>query len=324
MLCNSQIGLICFVINIVNCYNIDTINTFDKILRKSLSTNVTLRSDMDHCNEKTDRYSCLIGESMLSRNGEFHKMLVLKANSEKLVILSFADFAYVELAVNLHESLQAQHITNFLFICADKNALNILQRRGIDSVLYQHRQINSNDASILLSDDFSLKTSIKIKIITAAVKLGFQVLFTDADVIFLRNPIHHLISYNNADLVIQNDTTNGLNSGFMLVRPTYSGVTLMLRTLDIVMNRLIIDQHALNLVIKEMVSIHSLAMVVLDTQKFPCGKVYFEDEKRMFLEDRGKKDVAYIVHNNFLFTKVMMNVKNNSQSIFYMESTIKN
>ena len=313
MLRASQIGLIwifIYVVNVINSFDIDKINAFDAILREHLNT--SLRSDMDHCNlGKEERYSCLIGHSMLSREGEFYKMLSLKANSEKLVILSYADFAYVELAINLHESLQALHITNFLFICTDEKALKILRRRGIASFLYQHPQVNSNDASVLLSDDFSLKTSIKIKIITAAIKMGFQVLFTDADVVFLRNPTHHLTSFNNADLVIQNDTTNGLNSGFLLVRPTYSGVSLMLRTLEIVMTRLIIDQHALNFVIKEMISTQSLAMVVLDAQQFPCGKVYFEDEKRMFLEDRCKKDVAYIVHNNFLFTKVMMTIKCN-------------
>ena len=310
MSCISQIGLIwifIYVISVINCFDIDKINAFDAILKEHLNT--TLRSDTDHCNlDKEERYSCLIGNSMLSREGEFYKMLSLKSNSENLVMLSFADFAYVELAINLHESLQALYITNFLFICADEKALKVLRRRGIASFLYQHPQMNSNDASVLLSDDFSLKTSIKIKIITAAIMMGFQVLFTDADVVFLRNPIHYLTSYNIADLIIQNDTTNGLNSGFLLVRPTYSGVTLMLRTLDIVMSRMIIDQHALNLVIKDMVSTQSLAMVVLDIQLFPCGKVYFEDEKRMFLEDRGKNDVAYIVHNNFLFTKVTMNV----------------
>ena len=312
----SQIGLIwifIYVVNVINSFDIDKINAFDAILREHLNT--SLRSDMDHCNLGIEeRYSCLIGHSMLSREGEFYKMLSLKSNSENLVMLSFADFAYVELAINLHESLQALHITNFLFICADEKALKILRRRGIASFLYHHPQMNSNDASVLLSDDFSLKTSIKIKIITAAIMMGFQVLFTDADVVFLRNPTHHLTSFKNADLVIQNDTTNGLNSGFLLVRPTYSGVTLMLRTLDIVMTRLIIDQHALNLVIKEMVYTKSLDMVVLDSQQFPCGKVYFEDENRMFLEDRGKKDVAYIVHNNFLFTKVMMTVKYNPRS----------
>ena len=297
--------IIWIVLNVVNSCNIDSINSLDAVSRKNLIADSTLRSDMDHCNMgKEERYRCLIGNSILSNEGYFYKMLLLNSNPEKLIILSFVDFAYVELAVNLHESLQALHITNFLFICGDEKALNLLKRRGIESFLYQHSQIQPIHASIHFSDDFSIKTSMKIKIIAAAVRLGFHVLFTDADVFFLRNPIDRLISYNNTDLVIQNDTISGLNSGFLLVRPTYSGVTLMLRTLDIVMTRLIDDQPALNLVIKEMVSTHSLAMVVLDTQEFPCGKVYFEDEKRMFLEDRNKNDVAYIVHNNFLFTKV--------------------
>ena len=290
----------------INCFNIDAINDMDAINRNYLNTYTRLRSDMDHCNRlKEGRYSCLIGNSMLSREGEFYKMLVLRANPEKLVILSFADFGYIELAVNLHGSLQALHITNFLFVCADVKSLNVLKRRGIASFLYQHPQINSNEASNIFSDDFNVKTSIKIKIITAALMMGFQVMFSDADVVFLRNPIPHLTSYTTADLVIQNDTDSGLNSGFLLVRPTYSGVTLMIYTLDIVISRFIFDQLALNLVIEEMLSLHRLAIVVLDAQTFPCGKVYFEDEKKTFLKDRGKNDVTYIVNNNVLFTKCL-------------------
>ena len=128
----SQIGLIwifIYVVNVINSFDIDKINAFDAILREHLNT--SLRSDMDHCNLGIEeRYSCLIGHSMLSREGEFYKMLSLKANFEKLVILSYADFAYVELAINLHESLQALHITNFLFICADERALKVLRRRS--------------------------------------------------------------------------------------------------------------------------------------------------------------------------------------------------
>ena len=121
--------------------------------------------------------------------------------------------------------------------------------------------------------------------------------------------IPHLTSYNNADLVIQNDVVNQkLNSGFLLVRPTYAGVTLMLRTLDILISREATQQIALNVVISEMISTHSLVMIVLDTKQFPCGQVYFEDEKQMFLEDRGKNDAAYIVHNNHLHTKVFMTI----------------
>ena len=297
-------------INFVTSFNTDAINAMDAIHRNYLNTYTPLRSDMDHCKRlKEERYSCLIGKSMLSRGGEFYKMLVSRANAEKLVILSFTDYAYVELAINLHESLQALHITNFLFICADVKALNVLKRRGISSFLYQHPQISSNNEPSFYSDDFIVKTSIKIKIITAALMMGFQVLFTDADVVFLRNPIPHLTSYNDVDLVIQNDTDSGLNSSFLMARPTYSGITLMMHTILIVMTRMIDDQTALNRVIKKMVSANSLAMVVLDTEQFPCGRVYFEDEKRMFLEDRSKNDVAYIVHINFLHTKVTLNIK---------------
>ena len=108
-----------------------------------------------------------------------------------------------------------------------------------------------------------------------------------------------------ADLVVQNDIDSGLNLGFLLVRPTYFGVSLMIRTLDIVISRFIFDQLALNLVIEEMLSSLRLAIVVLDAQTFPCGKVYFEDEKKTFLKDRGKNDVTYIVNNNVLFTKCL-------------------
>ena len=284
---------------------ISALNDVNAMLRKDLNTSTILRGDMDHCKRsKEDRYSCWIGQPILSRDGEFYKILSATATSNKLIILSFVDFSYLDLAVNLHESFKALHISNFLFICADEKSLKVLQRRSIASFLYQHPQINSDESPKFHSDDFKLKASIKIKIITAALMLGFQVLFTDADVVFLRDPLPYLTSYKGIDLVIQNDTDSGLNSGFLLAHPTYSSVTLMHRALDIVMTRIIFDQVALNLVINEMVSTNSLDIVVLDPKRFPNGKVYFEDEKRMFLEDRSQHDVAFIVHNNFLHTKV--------------------
>ena len=89
----------------------------------------------------------------------------------------------------------------------------------------------------------------------------------------------------------------------------------MLRVLDIVMQWIIIDQVALNLVIEEMLAAKILDIVILDPQKFPNGKVYFEDKKRMFLEDRKQKDVACIVHNNFLHTKVGICIRDNHLAV---------
>ena len=158
MVCISKILLISIVINVINVvngYDIDAINAIGAICRR-LNTYAPSRSDMDHCNMlKEERYSCLIGKSMLSRENDFYKMLALRADAKKLVILSFVDFAYVELAINLHESLQALHITNFLFICADAEAFKVLKRRGIESFLYQHSRINTNEASHFFSEDFN-------------------------------------------------------------------------------------------------------------------------------------------------------------------------
>ena len=104
------------------------INDVDGILRKDLNTSTILRGDMDHCKRRNeDKYSCWIGKPILSRDNEFYKILRKTATSDKLIILSFADFSYLDLAVNLHESFKALHISNFLFICADDKALKVLQ-----------------------------------------------------------------------------------------------------------------------------------------------------------------------------------------------------
>ena len=293
----------------------------DAISKIYLDTILSKRDDVNHCSDnKEEKYTCWLGPTMTSRQQEFYKMLNLRASPGKLVILSYVDFAYVEMAVNLHESFRALQIKNFLFICADEKALKILRRRGIASVLYHHPEINSDEAPQFYSGAFCIKTSIKIKIITAAIMHGFQVLFTDVDVVFLRDPIPYLDSNKRADLLIQKDSDYDLNSGFLLVRPTYFGVTLMLRTLDIVMQWIIVDQVALNLVIEEMLAAKILDVVILDPQKFPNGKVYFEDKRRMFLEDRKQKDVAYVVHNNCLQTKVGICTCDNYLSVFTKKS----
>ena len=62
------------------------INNVDAILRKDLNTSTILRGDMDHCKRsKDDKYSCWIGKPILSRDGEFYKMLTKTATSDKII-----------------------------------------------------------------------------------------------------------------------------------------------------------------------------------------------------------------------------------------------
>ena len=97
-----------------------------------------------------------------------------------------------------------------------------------------------------------------------------------------------------------------LNTGFMVVSPTYGGVEMMQRTLSLVMDILVIDQPALNVVVKDMLYKKSLTMVKLSRNKFPCGKAYFENRELLYPEDSKHRNInaqTVIVHNNHYHTK---------------------
>ena len=305
--------------------------SFHKILKRYTKS----KEEIEYCKKsKTDKITCLVGPGMLSRHGVFYKTLQSRANKDKLIILSFVDISFVEMAINLYDfSLRPLNIRNYIFVCTDEKAYVALERRGIYSFLYPHNL--DKEPSTFGTRQFMLKTRIKIKITTAAVMLGFRVLLTDVDVVFVRNPIAHLpadidlaiqddmikvniIQYMVAnDLIDQNFGALGqdfgkpefwdiLNTGFMVVSPTYGGVEMMQRTLSLVMDILVIDQPALNVVVKDMLYKKSLTMVKLSRNKFPCGKAYFENRELLYPEDSKHRNInaqTVIVHNNHYHTK---------------------
>ena len=274
--------------------------------------------DVDNCHESTkSQYSCWIGDGMLSREGSFYKQLKSKADSKNVIMLAFVDFAFIEMAINLYEySLKKLNIKNYIFVCSDQDAYKALQRRGINAFLYPHI-IDSNIPAVFGSDEFKLKVRIKHKVLTAAVMLGFKTLLTDVDVVFFTNPIPRLANRHN-DLVIQDDMQaisfktgpnvtpwNVLNSGFLMVSPTYAGVDMLQRILTLVMTLRIHHQPALNWVVREMLSTDSLDMIRLNIQEFPCGKEYFENKQRMFFGDQhSQNNKPVVVHNNHYYTKL--------------------
>ena len=277
----------------------------------------------DHiCN--TYNISCQIGPDMLSRSGEFYEMLKTTADDKKLILFAVVDSAYLDMAINLYEtSINRFRIKNYVFICLDSSSFDSLQKRKIRSFLYKQK-VASNNPARFATKQFNEKTSIKMKIVTASVMLGFNTLLMDVDIVFFRNPIPHLPL--EFDLAIQDDMqiwnftkmgveilgNNGsiieslkvLNTGFMLVRPTYAGVDLMHRTLREVELTGSMDQTALNIVARRMMDSKTINMKVLDKKLFACGKAYYDEGRQMFggeLDNVGNS--YYIVHNNWIFGK---------------------
>ena len=136
----------------------------------------------------SDRYECWIGSLVLSWKGKFYKKLEAKANPNNIVILAIVDMSYLDMAMNLYEGLESLQIENFLFICTDRKSFNILAKNNIDSFYYKG-DIDFENPSNIGTKQFRRKVGIKLKIVTAAVTLGFDVLLTDIDVVFLRDPV---------------------------------------------------------------------------------------------------------------------------------------
>ena len=288
----------------------------------SLSINVPISkqdaADIEYCDaSKKNKYSCWIGERILSTEGSFYKELKSKADSQNVIMLAFVDFSFIEMAMNLHEySIKRFGIKNYVFVCSDEDAYQALRKRNINAFLYPHTT-EFNKPSVFGTKEFRLKVQIKHKILTSAVMLGFKTLLTDVDVVFFANPIPKLANMHK-DLVIQDDmqtisfktgssgkSWNVLNSGFLMVSPTYAGVDMLQRILKLVMTLPIHHQPALNWVVREMLLTNSLVMHRLNIEEFPCGKEYFENKQRMFFGDQhSQNNKPVVVHNNHYYTKL--------------------
>ena len=111
-----------------------------------------------------------------------------------------------------------------------------------------------------------------------------------------------------SDLYIQDDVYS-LNSGFYLVKASLKGTQLMKLALGKYMHESIDDQPALNKAVKEMKKEKQLIVQTLSRELYPCGLIYFERGRRMFIGDNeyceGKICDAkpFIVHNNWIVSK---------------------
>ena len=121
-----------------------------------------------------------------------------------------------------------------------------------------------------------------MKMVTAALMLNFTVLLTDIDVVFIRNPLPDMRI--KADVAFMSDLSMD-NCGFYIARPTAAAVKLHQDTLRLCMTRLIADQNAIAAVMKKMKKSNALQKVSLSKDKFSCGVVFYERNKRMFATD---------------------------------------
>ena len=193
------------------------------------------------------------------------------ATPDRFIVLALVDTAFTDMAINLYESsLRPNQITNFLFVGAGRRACEILINASLPC--YHYTEDRATDvASIYKSADFIRKMNIRTDMILDALSVGFTVLHTDLDVVFLKNPLPDLkVVMLTADIATMWDSV-AYNAGFLVVRPTWFAKKVYERMKTITgFSMKTDDQTALNSVIYRMNRVYKhngFNAVALDTNR---------------------------------------------------------
>ena len=226
------------------------------------------------------------------------------ADSKGSVLIKYCEEGRVDSAINFHEtSVVHNELNNVLYVTPDIRVCTELWKLEIkchvmeeDFMMFNNSQIIENDRTV------GKKRAIaRIKLILKALTMGYTVLFTDLNTLYMRNPYDNIDCENNCDvaLSVDNISMNFANWAIHLVKPRRSTVYMYARLLTIFGTMPIgSSKEVLNRVIGEMTNMKQIHVEYLSAEKFTPASFYFmvrrfEDEDTRcrtcvsVYEDRG-------------------------------------
>ena len=145
------------------------------------------------------------------------------------IILSALNFGYRDIMMNWVCNMRHLGISNFVIAALDADLYKFAYTHGLPTYL-ENTIFDGLNASLISdasygSDSFKQLTKMKSRVVVRLLREGYNVVWSDCDIILFKNPLENMWSYN-ADLVIQtnapdNEAMNGrrrINSGFYLAR----------------------------------------------------------------------------------------------------------
>lgn len=229
----------------------------------------------------------------------YSEALRLRASPSGNILLALADMGAFEMAVNFFEtSLKKLNITSYLFLSPHAKTCDLLRIEGIACFVYGSDPA-SDKRSDFMSKDFVRKMNIRTRMILEALKLGYNVLHTDVDVFFYRDPFGDLPCQDGScDAAILLD---GIlhNAGFLYIHATPGSIALyedMQKTAETTRRD---DQTALNDALLRLRNI--VNFISLPIKKYACGKNFYELRRNSGdgLPADFTKDVI-VAHNNWI------------------------
>jgi len=153
------------------------------------------------------------------------------------IILSALNYGYRSIMMNWVCNMRHLGVTNFVIAALDARLYKYAYKRGVP-VYYETTIFEGLDTKLIAdadygSDQFKQLTKMKSRVVLRLLKAGFDVVWTDCDIVWFRNPLAFMHA-SPGDLNIQtnapdNEPMNGrrrINSGFYLAHSNPATIAL--------------------------------------------------------------------------------------------------
>ncbi|XP_019166599.1 PREDICTED: uncharacterized protein LOC109162332 [Ipomoea nil] len=154
----------------------------------------------------------------------FESLLSMCAGQNKTVVLAVVGYSYKDMLMSWVCRMRHLQIFNFLVCALDNEVYDFSILQGLPVFKYSSIETNiSFDDCHFGTECFKRVTKIKSRMVLQILKMGYNVLMSDVDVYWFKNPLPLLSSFGPAVLVAQSDEYNvtgainlprRLNSGF--------------------------------------------------------------------------------------------------------------
>ncbi|CAN0301406.1 unnamed protein product, partial [Ascophyllum nodosum] len=225
------------------------------------------------------------------------------AGEDGLVLVNNVNCGYVDLATNLLRSIQRVSDAKVLWVAMDDVAFDFMDAIAPGcTVMFPFNGTvvpHATKAGAFGDDVFKAEVLVRPHILQAILKRGYPLLWTDSDMVWLRNPLTVLPKVNDtngADLMLMiGGQPEHLCTCLLFMKPVPAAKELL-----VLWEKEIIKIHAkqdqatfVHPVVLEL--FQGMKMDIFSNESFPPGRRYFDHP---FQENDPAHDNVFVVHNN--------------------------
>ena len=201
--------------------------------------------------------------------------LVNKVKVDNRVIVTMADFSYLESFYISYSVSRLWRFPNFMVVALNQHAYDVLEQQGFPVALIKSSIYRSggDKPSYYEGHHFNQITALKMVLIHKILRMNVGCLYFDSDVIIFRDPFESLPENKTLDFIAQKD--EWVCAGFIYWYPTRNSLLTIEHVLQRMEGREIHDQTALSEVI-DLKLIPDLSYALFPISKYNRGSIFFE------------------------------------------------